>query len=97
MVILMGQQGGTCWNLWKRTPNFSVVRYVLASVILPEDLFQNCPPRPHLQRVWGFLLPTDRTPSVIKSLDRLRGTVDTVSAHHQITGAACQRGTAELA
>jgi len=28
-------------------------------------------------------------------LNRLRGRKDTVSAHHQITGAACQRGTAE--
>ena len=25
-------------------------------VILSEDLFQGCPPRPHLQRVWGFFM-----------------------------------------
>ena len=83
---------------YRRTPNFSVVRQMLGiGHFCDEDLFQGCPARPHHPRVWGFLLPADRTPSVIKSLNRLRGTVDTVSAHHQITGAACQRGTAELA
>ena len=100
MVILMGQQGGTCWKLFIgiKPRIFRWCEKCLESVIRrKEDLFQGCPARPHHPRVWGFLLPTDRTPSVIKSLHRLRGTVDTVSAHHQITGAACQRGTAELA
>ena len=100
-VVIYGcQQGGTCWNLIQgKDPEFfgGATNAWNWSFCSYEDLFQGCPARPHLQRVWGFLLPTDRTPSVIKSLHRLRGTVDTVSAHHQITGAACQRGTAELA
>ena len=99
----MGQQGGTCWNAESGQPNpeffggVMVLELAFRSVVPFAGLFQDCLPRRHHPRVWGFLLPTDRTPSVIKSLNRLRGTVDTVSAHHQITGAACQRGTAELA
>jgi len=65
MVILMGQQGGTCWNLIQgNNPEFfgGANNAWNWSFCPYKDLFQECPPRPHHPRVWGFLLPTDRTP-----------------------------------
>jgi len=58
----MGQQGGTCWNLIQgNNPEFfgGANNAWNWSFCPYKDLFQECPPRPHHPRVWGFLLPAD--------------------------------------
>ena len=86
-------------SLRSATPNFSVVRKMLGigHFDLKRTYSKDAPPGRTTQEFGVFccLLTVLRT--IVMGLHRLRGTVDTVSAHHQITGAACQRGTAELA